>query len=41
MTDALLKTYDPAGTESSWQQAWEIGATFHPDQAPPESLFLW
>ena len=29
--DALPKTYDPAGTESRWQQAWEASGAFHPD----------
>ncbi len=34
---ALPKTYDPAGTESRWQQAWERAGAFHPDpQAPGE-----
>jgi valyl-tRNA synthetase len=28
---ALPKTYDPAGTESRWQQAWESSGAFHPD----------
>lgn len=32
MTD-LAKTYDPAGTESRWQQAWEQSGAFHPDPA--------
>nr|WP_254934230.1 valine--tRNA ligase [Cyanobium sp. WAJ14-Wanaka] len=37
MTEALPKTYDPAGTESRWQQAWESSGAFHPDpQAPGE-----
>ena len=31
MTDALPKSYDPAGTESRWQQAWESSGAFHPD----------
>ena len=30
---ALPKTYDPAGTESRWQQAWESSGAFHPDPA--------
>jgi valyl-tRNA synthetase len=30
---ALAKTYDPAGTESRWQQAWESSGAFHPDPA--------
>jgi len=29
----LAKTYDPAGTESRWQQAWEQSGAFHPDPA--------
>ncbi|MFZ9229936.1 MAG: class I tRNA ligase family protein, partial [Prochlorococcaceae cyanobacterium] len=29
--DALPKTYDPAGTEARWQQAWETSGAFHPD----------
>ena len=34
---ALPKTYDPAGTESRWQAAWEQAGAFHPDpQAPGE-----
>ncbi|MFM7086198.1 MAG: valine--tRNA ligase [Cyanobium sp.] len=31
VSDALPKTYDPAGTESRWQQAWETSGAFHPD----------
>lgn len=31
--EALPKTYDPAGTESRWQQAWEQAGAFHPDPA--------
>ncbi|MCP9887620.1 valine--tRNA ligase [Cyanobium sp. ATX 6A2] len=27
----LPKTYDPAGTEARWQQAWEASGAFHPD----------
>jgi valyl-tRNA synthetase len=27
----LPKIYDPAGTESRWQQAWESSGAFHPD----------
>ncbi|MDI9406212.1 MAG: valine--tRNA ligase [Chitinophagaceae bacterium] len=27
----LPKTYDPAGTEARWQQAWETSGAFHPD----------
>jgi valyl-tRNA synthetase len=30
-TDALPKTYDPAGTEARWQAAWEQAGAFHPD----------
>jgi valyl-tRNA synthetase len=33
VSDALPKTYDPAGTESRWQQAWEESGAFHPDPA--------
>ncbi len=29
--DVLPKTYDPAGTESRWQFAWERNEIFHPD----------
>ena len=28
---ALPKTYDPAGTEARWQEAWESSGAFHPD----------
>jgi valyl-tRNA synthetase len=28
---ALPKIYDPEGTESRWQQAWESSGAFHPD----------
>ncbi len=39
--DALSKTYDPAGTESRWQQAWEESGAFHPDpQASGESFSI-
>ncbi|MBM5802181.1 MAG: class I tRNA ligase family protein, partial [Cyanobacteria bacterium K_DeepCast_35m_m2_023] len=31
--EALSKTYDPAGTEARWQQAWEQAGAFHPDPA--------
>jgi len=31
VTEALPKTYDPLGTESRWQQAWEASGAFHPD----------
>ena len=30
---ALPKTYNPAGTESRWQAAWEKAGAFHPDPA--------
>jgi valyl-tRNA synthetase len=33
--DALPKTYDPAGTEARWQQAWEASGAFHPDPHDP------
>ncbi len=34
VTEASLpKIYDPAGTESRWQQAWETSGAFHPDPA--------
>ena len=33
VTEALPKSYDPAGTESRWQQAWESSGAFHPDPA--------
>ena len=39
MSDALPKTYDPAGTESRWQQAWESSGAFHPDPAAPGEPF--
>ena len=39
MTDALPKTYDPAGTESRWQQAWETSGAFHPDPSAPGEPF--
>ncbi len=31
--DAQPKTYDPAGTEARWQQAWDAAGAFHPDPA--------
>jgi valyl-tRNA synthetase len=37
--DALPKTYDPAGTESRWQQAWESSGAFHPDPSAPGEPF--
>jgi len=36
---ALPKTYDPAGTEARWQQAWEGSGAFHPDPAAPGEPF--
>jgi valyl-tRNA synthetase len=39
VTDALLKTYDPAGTEARWQQAWESSGAFHPDPSAPGEPF--
>jgi valyl-tRNA synthetase len=39
VTDAVPKTYDPAGTESRWQQAWESSGAFHPDPAAPGEPF--
>ena len=39
VSDALPKTYDPAGTESRWQQAWEASGAFHPDPAAPGEPF--
>jgi valyl-tRNA synthetase len=35
----LPKIYDPAGTESRWQQAWESSGSFHPDPAAPGEPF--
>jgi len=37
--EALPKTYDPAGTESRWQHAWETSGAFHPDPAAPGEPF--
>ena len=37
--DALAKTYDPAGTEARWQQAWEAAGAFHPDPSAPGEPF--
>ena len=37
---ALPKTYDPAGTESRWQHAWESSGAFHPDPAAEGDPFL-
>ena len=39
VSDALAKTYDPAGTESRWQQAWESSGAFHPDPSAPGEPF--
>jgi valyl-tRNA synthetase len=39
VTEALPKTYDPAGTEARWQQAWERSGAFHPDPAAPGEPF--
>jgi len=36
---ALPKTYDPAGTEARWQQAWEQAGVFHPDPDAPGEPF--
>jgi valyl-tRNA synthetase len=36
---ALPKTYDPAGTESRWQRAWESSGAFHPDPSAPGEPF--
>ena len=36
---ALPKTYDPVGTESRWQHAWESSGAFHPDPAAPGEPF--
>jgi valyl-tRNA synthetase len=38
-TDALPKTYDPAGTEARWQAAWEEAGAFHPDPNAPGEPF--
>ncbi len=35
----LAKTYDPAGTESRWQRAWEQAGAFHPDPSAPGEPF--
>jgi valyl-tRNA synthetase len=39
VTDDLPKTYDPAGTEARWQQAWESSGAFHPDPSAPGEPF--
>ena len=31
----LPKTYDPAGTEARWQQAWQAAGAFHPAPSAP------
>ena len=31
MPEALAKTYDPLGTETRWQRAWETQGAFHAD----------
>ena len=36
---ALPKTYDPAGTEARWQQAWEASGAFHPEPDAPGEPF--
>ena len=41
LSDALPKTYDPAGTEARWQAAWEQAGAFHPDPAAPGNHSLW
>jgi valyl-tRNA synthetase len=38
-SDALPKTYDPAGTEARWQAAWEQAGVFHPDANAPGEPF--
>jgi valyl-tRNA synthetase len=38
-SDALPKTYDPAGTEARWQAAWEQAGAFHPDANAPGEPF--
>ena len=35
----LPKTYEPAGTEACWQQAWESSGAFHPDPGAPGEPF--
>ena len=35
----LPKTYEPAGTEARWQQAWETSGAFHPDPGAPGEPF--
>ena len=37
----LAKTYDPAGTEARWQQAWEDQGAFHPDPKAPVNRSRW
>ncbi len=36
---ALPKIYDPVGTESRWQSAWEEARAFHPDPTAPGESF--
>ncbi|MFN7900739.1 MAG: valine--tRNA ligase [Synechococcaceae cyanobacterium] len=38
-SNALPKTYDPAGTEARWQAAWEASGAFHPDPKAPGEPF--
>jgi len=38
-SEALPKTYDPAGTEARWQAAWEQAGAFHPDANAPGEPF--
>ncbi|WP_413441774.1 valine--tRNA ligase [Synechococcus sp. MIT S1220] len=35
----LAKTYDPVGTETRWQRAWEDLGAFHPDPKAPGEPF--
>ena len=37
--DVLPKTYDPKGTEASWQKAWQENNAFHPDPKAPGEPF--
>ena len=39
MTNNLPKTYDPKGTESRWQSAWEKNDLFHPSPNSPGEPF--
>ena len=36
---ALPKVYDPKGTESRWQKAWEDSGAFHPNPDDPGEAF--